>query len=95
MKKTIDLSFLPFSAQKDMMELMKRLGWKYLGGQDFDESIMEYFKQCYKEKRNRDFPTNRPKLLSRLRLNCREAKHILSNREQPVPINVQTQITTW
>lgn len=34
MKKTIDLSFLPFSAQKVMMELMKRLGWKYLGGQE-------------------------------------------------------------
>ncbi|PAV71743.1 hypothetical protein WR25_04396 [Diploscapter pachys] len=64
-------------------------GHNHIGGQDFDESIMEYFKECYKKKKNRDFPTNRPKLLSRLRLNCREAKHILSNREQPAPITIE------
>ncbi|PAV78080.1 hypothetical protein WR25_12163 [Diploscapter pachys] len=64
-------------------------GHNHIGGQDFDESIMEYFKECYKKKKNRDFPTNKPKLLNRLRLNCREAKHILSNREQPAPITIE------
>ncbi|PAV61946.1 hypothetical protein WR25_19051 [Diploscapter pachys] len=64
-------------------------GHDHLGGQDFDELIMEYFKKCYKERTNRDFPRNRPKLLNRLRLNCREAKHILSWREQPAPITIE------
>lgn len=34
MKKTMDLSFLTFDAQETAMELMKRLGWKYLGGHE-------------------------------------------------------------
>ena len=34
MKKTIDLSSLTFDAQETAMELMKRMGWKYLGGLD-------------------------------------------------------------
>ena len=32
MKKTMDLSSLTFDAQETAMELMRRLGWKYLGG---------------------------------------------------------------
>ncbi|PAV83921.1 hypothetical protein WR25_06327 [Diploscapter pachys] len=64
-------------------------GHNHIGGQDFDESIMEYFKKCYRERKNRDFPTNRSRLLNRLRLGCREAKHILSNREQPAPITIE------
>ncbi|PAV90223.1 hypothetical protein WR25_08310 [Diploscapter pachys] len=64
-------------------------GHDHLGGQDFDELIMEYVKRCYRERMDRDFPTNRPKLLNRLRLNCREAKHILSWREQPAPITIE------
>lgn len=34
MKKTMDLSFLTFDAQETAIELMKRLGWKYLGGHE-------------------------------------------------------------
>ncbi|PAV71671.1 hypothetical protein WR25_27038 [Diploscapter pachys] len=83
---TFDVSIVKIN---DGMKVIAIAGHNHIGGQDFDESIMEYFKECYKEERNRDFPTNRPKLLNRLRLGCREAKHILSNREQPVPINIE------
>ncbi|PAV90172.1 hypothetical protein WR25_10147 [Diploscapter pachys] len=83
---TFDVSIVKIN---DGIKVIAIAGHNHIGGQDFDESIMEYFKQCYKEKRSRDFPTNRPRLLNRLRLNCREAKHILSNREQPVPIAIE------
>ncbi|PAV60905.1 hypothetical protein WR25_17157 [Diploscapter pachys] len=83
---TFDVSIVKIN---DGIKVIAIAGHNHIGGQDFDESIMEYFKKYYKERTNRDFPTNRPKLLSRLRLNCREAKHILSNRDQPAPITIE------
>ncbi|PAV68668.1 hypothetical protein WR25_18741 [Diploscapter pachys] len=83
---TFDVSIVKIN---DGIKVIAIDGHNHIGGQDFDEMIMEYFKKYYKERTNRDFPTNRPKLLNRLRLNCREAKHILSNRDQPAPITVE------
>ncbi|PAV90086.1 hypothetical protein WR25_17540 [Diploscapter pachys] len=82
---TFDVSIVKIN---DGIRVIAIDGHDHLGGQNFDELIMEYFMKCYRKRRNRDFP-NRPRLLNRLRLNCREAKHILSNREQPAPITIE------
>ncbi|PAV77993.1 hypothetical protein WR25_00888 [Diploscapter pachys] len=63
-------------------------GHNHLGGQDFDQLIMQFVKEEYRKQNNKEFPTHSTKLLNRLRKNCQEAKHLLSFREQPVTINI-------
>ena len=40
MKKTMDLSFLTFDDQQTAMELMNRLGWKYL--EEYEHCTYEF-----------------------------------------------------
>ena len=65
--------------------------WKtsrILGGQDFDQGIMEYALEEFKSK-GREFPENQPKAMKRLRTACMEAKHKLTFQDKSCKIQVE------
>jgi len=53
-------------------------GDTHLGGEDFDNALVEYFIKEIKEKYNKDISTN-PESLIRLKIACEEAKRKLSS----------------
>ncbi|XP_023737295.1 heat shock 70 kDa protein 3 [Lactuca sativa] len=53
-------------------------GDTHLGGQDFDNAMVDYFVEQFKRKHNIDVSVNK-KALSRLRVACEKAKRVLSS----------------
>jgi L1 cell adhesion molecule like protein len=56
-------------------------GNTHLGGEDFDNRMVEYFVQEFKKKHKKDLTTN-PRALRRLRTACERAKRTLSSATQ-------------
>lgn len=56
-------------------------GNTHLGGEDFDNRMVNYFVQQFKKKYNKDISKN-AKALRRLRTACEKAKRILSSSTQ-------------
>ena len=61
----------------DVYEVKATAGNTHLGGEDFDNRMVNYFVEEFKKKNNMDISGN-PKSLRRLRTACERAKRILS-----------------
>ncbi|PAV85035.1 hypothetical protein WR25_04477 [Diploscapter pachys] len=84
---TFDVSIVKGEARS--LQVISIAGHNHLGGQDFDQLIMKYVIEKYKEEKKKDCPTSKPKLMNRLRKACLESKHTLSHREQPAQIHIE------
>ncbi|CAJ2669468.1 unnamed protein product [Trifolium pratense] len=72
---TFDVSIL--SIKGDVFEVKATAGNTHLGGEDFDNRMLNYFVEEFKKKNNVDISGN-PKSLRRLRTACERAKRQLS-----------------
>ncbi|KAL7070480.1 hypothetical protein ACQ4LE_010516 [Meloidogyne hapla] len=74
---TFDVSVLAI-AEGSLFEVKSTAGDTHLGGEDFDNLLVEHFKQEFKRKQGRDISTN-PRALRRLRTAAERAKRTLSS----------------
>lgn len=82
---THDISLL--SIEDGMFEVRATGGNNHLGGEDFDNRLVQYFIDEFKRKHKKDLSTN-PRSLRRLRTACERAKRTLSSAaEAPVEID--------
>jgi len=82
---TFDVSLL--SINNGTFRVLATAGDTHLGGQDFDNRMVDYFVKQIKDKHNVDISTN-PRSLHRLKKACEEAKRFLSsNKCVPVVVN--------
>ncbi|KAL5057196.1 hypothetical protein RYX36_028800 [Vicia faba] len=72
---TFDVSILTIKG--DVFEVKATAGDTHLGGEDFDNRLVNYFVQEFKKKHKVDISPN-PRALRRLRTACERAKRILS-----------------
>ena len=73
---TFDVSLL--TIRKENFEVKATAGNTHLGGEDFDNRMVNFFVKEFKSKNNKDISGN-PKALSRLRTACERAKKELSS----------------
>uniref|UniRef100_A0A166FNL8 Heat shock protein 70 n=2 Tax=Daucus carota subsp. sativus TaxID=79200 RepID=A0A166FNL8_DAUCS len=73
---TFDVSLLRI--EKDKFEVLATAGDTHLGGEDFDNRLLNHFVEEFKRKHGKDISTN-AKSLRRLKNECEKAKRILSN----------------
>jgi L1 cell adhesion molecule like protein len=73
---TFDVSLL--SIEDGMFEVKATAGDTHLGGEDFDERMMQYFVKEFQRKHKLDL-TQSDRALRRLRTACERAKHTLSS----------------
>ncbi|XP_026424380.1 heat shock 70 kDa protein 18-like [Papaver somniferum] len=73
---TFDVSIL--TIKKGNIEVKATAGDTHLGGEDFDNRMLNHFVEEFKRKQNKDISGN-PKALRRLRTACEKAKRILSS----------------
>ena len=73
---TFDVSLL--TIEEGIFEVKATAGDTHLGGEDFDNLLVNYFKNEFKLKNKEDI-SNSPKSLRRLRTACERAKRTLSN----------------
>ena len=73
---TFDLSIL--SIDDGIFEVLSTAGNTHLGGEDFDNRLVDYFATEFKKKHKQDLKTNN-KALRRLRTACERAKRTLSS----------------
>merc|ERR1712159_681046 len=76
---TFDVSLL--TIDDGIFEVQATAGDTHLGGEDFDNRMVDYFKQEFK-KRNRKDISNNERALRRLRTSCERAKRTLSSQTQ-------------
>jgi len=76
---TFDVSLL--SIEEGIFEVKSTAGDTHLGGEDFDNNMVEYFTQEFKRKHKKDITAN-PRSLRRLRTACERAKRTLSTSTQ-------------
>eukprot|EP00249_Psilotum_nudum_P017242 c26230_g1_i1 orf=155-2158(+) len=76
---TFDVSIL--TIDNGVFEVLATNGDTHLGGEDFDQRVMEYFIKLIKKKYNKDI-SNDNKALGKLRRECERAKRALSNQHQ-------------
>ena len=76
---TFDVSLL--SIEDGMFEVKATAGDTHLGGEDFDNRMVEYFALEFKRKFKKDIFTN-PRSMRRLRTACERAKRTLSSSTQ-------------
>merc|ERR1712217_84928 len=76
---TFDVSLL--SIEEGIFEVKATSGNSHLGGEDFDNRMVDYFVQEFKKKTKND-PTSNPRALRRLRTACERAKRTLSTATQ-------------
>ncbi|KAL8157567.1 heat shock cognate 70 kDa protein-like [Apium graveolens] len=72
---TFDVSLLKI--ERDKFEVLATAGDTHLGGEDFDNRMLNYFVEEFKRKHRKDI-TGNAKSLRRLRNECEKAKRILS-----------------
>ncbi|XP_057423675.1 heat shock 70 kDa protein 18-like [Lotus japonicus] len=77
---TFDVSLLNID-QNSIFEVMATGGDTHLGGEDFDNRMVNKFVEEFKRKHNKDISGN-PKALRRLRNACEKAKRTISSTEQ-------------
>ena len=73
---TFDVSLL--SIDEGVFEVKATAGDTHLGGEDFDQAIMDYFVKEFKRKHHKDLTTS-DRALRRLRTACERAKRTLSS----------------
>ncbi|XP_065210373.1 heat shock 70 kDa protein II-like [Planococcus citri] len=73
---TFDVSVL--TLQNGVFEVISTAGDTHLGGEDFDNKMVDYFVKEFKRLHKKDLLQNQ-KALSRLRTKCEQAKRILSS----------------
>jgi heat shock protein 1/8 len=73
---TFDVSIL--TIDNGVFEVKATAGDTHLGGEDFDNRMVEHFCQEFKQKYNKDLHTN-PRAIRRLRTACERAKRNLSS----------------
>ena len=76
---TFDVSLLVI--EDGVFEVKATAGDTHLGGEDFDNRMVEYFMQEFKRKHRKDLSMN-PKAMRRLRTACERAKRTLSSSAQ-------------
>eukprot|EP00818_Percolomonas_sp_WS_P007562 CAMPEP_0117436638 /NCGR_PEP_ID=MMETSP0759-20121206/1110_1 /TAXON_ID=63605 /ORGANISM="Percolomonas cosmopolitus, Strain WS" /LENGTH=657 /DNA_ID=CAMNT_0005228243 /DNA_START=797 /DNA_END=2770 /DNA_ORIENTATION=- len=73
---TFDVSIL--AIEEGVFEVLATAGDTHLGGEDFDNRMVEYFCEQFKKKNKVDIRSN-PRALRRLRTRCENAKRTLSS----------------
>jgi len=73
---TFDVSIL--SIEEGIFEVKSTAGDTHLGGEDFDNNVVNYFVEDFKKKYKKDLSTNK-RALRRLRTACERAKRTLSS----------------
>ncbi|KAM5583700.1 hypothetical protein ABKV19_003529 [Rosa sericea] len=73
---TFDVSLL--TIEEGVFEVKAIAGDTHLGGEDFDNNMVNHFVQEFKRKNNKDI-SNNPRALRRLRTSCERAKRTLSS----------------
>ena len=76
---TFDVSLL--TIDEGIFEVKATAGDTHLGGEDFDNRMVEYFQQEFKKKNRKDIKDNQ-RALRRLRTACERAKRTLSSATQ-------------
>ncbi len=76
---TFDVSLL--SIEDGIFEVKATAGDTHLGGEDFDNRLVEYFVREFQRKNNKDITTSQ-RALRRLRTYCERAKRTLSSSTQ-------------
>ena len=76
---TFDVSLL--TIEDGIFEVKATAGDTHLGGEDFDNRLVNHFVQEFKRKNKKDLSTN-PRSLRRLRTACERAKRTLSSATQ-------------
>merc|ERR1719229_1369232 len=76
---TFDVSVL--TIDNGVFEVVSTNGDTHLGGEDFDQRVMEYFIKLVKRKFNKDITTDK-RALQKLRRECERAKRALSTQHQ-------------
>jgi L1 cell adhesion molecule like protein len=76
---TFDVSLL--TIEEGIFEVKATAGDTHLGGEDFDNRMVDYFLQEFKKKFKKDMKTNQ-RALRRLRTACERAKRTLSSSTQ-------------
>jgi heat shock 70kDa protein 1/2/6/8 len=76
---TFDVTLL--TLEEGLFEVKATAGDCRLGGEDFDNRMVEHFKAEFKRKYKKDLSDN-PRALRRLKTTCERAKRILSNSSQ-------------
>ena len=76
---THDVSLL--SIEDGIFEVKATAGDSHLGGEDFDNMLVEHFCQEFKRKHKKDIRSN-PRSIRRLRTSCERAKRSLSSSTQ-------------
>lgn len=76
---TFDVSLL--AIEDGMYEVKSTCGITHLGGEDFDNRLVDHFSQEFKRKNKHDLTTN-PRSIRRLRTACERAKRTLSTQTQ-------------
>lgn len=76
---TFDVSIL--SIEEGIFEVKSTAGDTHLGGEDFDNNIVDYFVEEFKRKHKKDMSNNK-RALRRLRTACERAKRTLSSSTQ-------------
>jgi heat shock protein 1/8 len=76
---TFDVSLL--TIEEGIFEVKATAGDTHLGGEDFDNRMVEYFLNEFKKKHKKDFSDNQ-RALRRLRTACERAKRTLSSSTQ-------------
>jgi L1 cell adhesion molecule like protein len=74
--------------EEGIFEVKATNGHTHLGGEDFDNRLVEYCTAEFKKKSSLDI-SNNPRALRRLRTQCEKAKRILSSAHQ-APIECET-----
>lgn len=76
---TFDVSLL--TIEEGIFEVKATAGDTHLGGEDFDNRLVNHFVQEFKRKHKKDLSSN-PRALRRLRTSCERAKRTLSSAAQ-------------
>jgi len=76
---TFDVSILQID--NGVFEVISTSGDTHLGGEDFDQRVMEYFLNLIKRKYGKDISTD-AKAIQKLRREAERAKRVLSNQHQ-------------
>jgi L1 cell adhesion molecule like protein len=76
---TFDVSLL--TIEEGIFEVKATAGDTHLGGEDFDNRLVDHFVQDFKNKNKKDI-TDNPRALRRLRTACERAKRTLSSTAQ-------------
>ncbi|CAI5448659.1 unnamed protein product [Caenorhabditis angaria] len=79
---TFDVSILTI-ADGSIFEVKSTAGDTHLGGEDFDQRILQHFMSEFKRKHGKDIQSN-PRAIRRLRTACERAKRTLSSSSEAI-----------